>query len=233
MKTSPLITAISEGFAYVRGPKTSGDPTYREKAVIITPFMFLYASVYLFLNHFPVEAPNLLPMLQIDQDIPFLVWTVYPYSVLLASGILLPLFIRSRELIYRTMSAYVVSLAINATIWALYPTTYPRPAAPVGGSLTEAYYLLMMQMDTPLNCLPSGHITSPAVMAWAVARENPRYAKAIWMSYAILAVSVLTTKQHYFWDIVAGMGCAALAVFLVNSYADRKEGLLSNRRADV
>lgn len=229
-----LFSYFSQGFALVRGPKSpDGELRFREKAAIITPFMLLYASVYLFLNHFPVNEPHLLPMLAIDKETPFLLWTIYPYTLLLASGILLPVLIRSRERLYQTMSAYVVSLAINASIWFAYPTTYPRPPAPGTGGLTEAYYLLMMQMDTPLNCLPSGHITSPAVMAWAVARENPRYAKLIWGTYVVLAFSVLTTKQHYFWDIVAGMSCAAVAVFLVNSFAERRAEQLGKQRADV
>ncbi len=217
-------SAFSKAFALARGPKSpSGELSFREKAAIITPFMLLYASVYLLLNHFPVNSPNLLPMLAIDKETPFLLWTIYPYTLLLASGILLPVFIRSRDRLYQTMSAYVVSLAINASIWFAYPTTYPRPPAPGTGSLTEAYYLMMMQMDTPLNCLPSGHITSPAVMAWAVARENPRYAKQIWAVYAVLAFSVLTTKQHYFWDIVAGLSCAAFSVYLVSAFASRRQ----------
>lgn len=190
------------------------------KLAIVTLFMLANSAIYLYLNHNPSAEPNLLPMLWIDERIEFMAWTVWPYTLLMVANVTLPFLIKSRALLYWTLRAYVVGISLNIFIWIIYPTTYPRPPLPAGNTLSELWYLTLMSADTPNNCLPSGHITIPAVMVWALSRQWPRFAVAapMWAGFLLLSVTILTTKQHYFWDLPAGLATAVVGVGAATLY---------------
>jgi hypothetical protein len=103
------------------------------------------------------------------------------------------------------MVTFSVAISIHVLFWTLWPTTYPRPPAPAGGTLTQDLYLLLIYWDSPANCFPCGHITVPSLLVYFIGREQPRKAFWIWPMWAILSISILTTKQHYLWDLMGGL----------------------------
>ena len=75
--------------------------------------------------------------------------------------------------------------------------------------------------DNPWNAWPSLHIVHSYLLARLMTlwvnreHEGKPLAKAflilLWVEYALLCVSILTTKQHYLFDLATGLATAMLA----------------------
>lgn len=185
---------------------------FRTTLLLVAPLTLINTLAYLLLNNFPLSEPSLLPMTAIDRAVPFLVWTVWPYALLLLSDVVLPFLIRDRRRFLDMLRAYAVAISCNVLIWAIFPTTFPRPPAPEGDSLTASFYNLMVSVDTPNCCFPSGHITIPAILVWTLGRQHPRAAAPLWIAFALLSVTIVTTRQHYLVDLFGGLGTAMIGV---------------------
>jgi len=189
-------------------------PYLRRNFRVLMPLALVNAAGYLLLNHFPPREPAYLPLTAVDVATPFLVWTTWAYAVLLLSDIALPMCIRDTRVFNDAVRAFFVVLAVNLSVWSVFPTTYPRPPPPQGDSLSEQFYRLLVAADRPTNCFPSSHIAIPALSLWALSREHPRKAPWMWALYVLFALSILTTKQHYLVDLFGGLGVAAIAIIV-------------------
>lgn len=190
---------------------TTRIPWGRNAAALLPLTALLYAG-YQLSNRIHLLEPRFLPLTELDRAIPMLLWTVWPYFLLVLL-LFLPLGIRDRALFRRTLWAFTLAVCLNIAVWMLLPTVFPRPPRPEGGGLTGVAYRWLCSIDTPANCLPSGHITSPAVGCWALATEHPRHRLWIWPSFLLLSATILTTKQHYLWDLPAGLITAGLGIW--------------------
>jgi membrane-associated phospholipid phosphatase len=197
--------------------------TMLEKAAFVGPIAIVNGVGYWWLNHH-LRTPALLPLSPLDRAVPFLPWTLWPYMVLFVSDVVLPLSLRDRRVFRDVVLAYVVAILCNVVLWNLYPTTYPRPDPPLGPSITDASFRIMMAVDSPNVCFPSGHITIPAVGCWGLAREHPRWRTAIWAVFALLSLTVLSTKQHYAVDILGGFGTALVGIVVVRRRSKAEAG---------
>jgi hypothetical protein len=169
-------------------------------------------TLYQVTNRYHLFPPRTLPLTALDRAIPFWPWTVVPYFVLIG-GMYLPAFLQDRSFFLRTMTALTIGVLINYTIFALWPTTLVRPPAPTGTAFYEDWYRWLTVIDTPANCFPSGHITAPAIGCWALAREHPQRRWGIALLFVPFALTILTTKQHYVWDLFGGLATAAIGIF--------------------
>ena len=167
-----------------------------------------------------------LPLTVIDRAIPFWTWTVVPYFVLIG-GMYLPAVVGDELLFRRTMVALTIGVLINDAVFALWPTTYPRPALPAGTAFYDGWYRWLTTIDTPANCFPSGHITAPAIGCWALSREHPRARWLVRLAFIPFALSILSTKQHYLWDLMGGLVTAAIGIV-----ATRKMGRDASARQE-
>src|SRR6185436_14225959 len=96
----------------------------------------------------------------------------------------------------------LIDRAIPFLPWtiALYLTTIARPA--VDSAAFDGLWLF----DVPENCFPSLHVS----LAIIAAAYWPR-ARWIGIAWAIaIAVSTMTTKQHYFVDVAGGIAMGFL-----------------------
>jgi hypothetical protein len=183
----------------------------RRNFTVVVPWTsFLYIG-YQLTNHYQVFPVYTLPATPLDRAVPFLVWTVIPYFLLIA-GMYLPIFLRSDAALRESMTALTVAVLINYSIFFFFPTVIERPPLPVGDSLSDGLYRWLIGIDSPANCFPSGHITAPAIGCWFLARQRLRWWPGIVGTYAVLAVSVLTTRQHYVIDIAGGLVTAAIGI---------------------
>jgi membrane-associated phospholipid phosphatase len=182
------------------------------RLALVIPLAAVNTVGYLVANEYPLFARNHLPLTPVDRAIPFLVWTVWPYAMLLLSDIVLPFLVRDRALFSRMLVAYGVAIGTNFLIWSLFPTVIARPDLPSGDSLSEAAYRLLIAIDRAGNCFPSGHVTIPSVGVWALSCEWRRHRVALWIVLALFSLSILTTKQHYVADLLAGFATAMLGI---------------------
>jgi hypothetical protein len=203
------------------GPVTYNLRLMWRNALLVVPWTsFLYIG-YQLTNRYPLSTPHTLPLLQFERDIPFLVWTVVPYFLLIG-GMYLPVLLQSRARLIEAMTALTITVLINYSIFILFPTVMDRPPVPVGDSFAEVLYRWLIGIDTPANCFPSGHISVPAIGCWYLMQErSPVRGRWITAVYVVLALSVLTTKQHYAIDIPGGLATAAIGIFFGRRLARR------------
>jgi membrane-associated phospholipid phosphatase len=73
----------------------------------------------------------------------------------------------------------------------------------------------LLTVDRPVNCVPSLHVANASVCAFALRQEGTewRYGAPVWL--ALIVLSTLTTKQHFFIDIAAGVLLAAFSFWRV------------------
>lgn len=175
---------------------------------------FLYLG-YQLTNHNQFFPANELPLFEFEKQIPFLVWTVVPYFLLIG-GMYLPVLIRTPEHFMKCLYAFGIAVTINYTIFIFYPTVYPRPELPDPGSISGWLYHWLVGIDTPANCFPSGHVCVPGIGIWYVSQEHPEYRVLLWSVFALFVLTVLTTKQHYAVDILGGLFTAAIGIKLAD-----------------
>lgn len=178
-------------------------------------------TIYQATNRYHLFPPVTLPMTPLDRAIPFWTWTVVPYFLLIA-GMYLPALIKDVSLFKRTLAAITIGVLINYTIFLLWPTTYPRPPLPDGDRFYDNWYRWLTVIDTPANCFPSGHITAPAIGVWAVSRQYPRWRWPLLILFGFLSVTILTTKQHYIWDLFGGLVTAAIGIVSTSKMSGRQ-----------
>ncbi len=188
--------------------------TFPARLALVIPLAAINTVGYLVANEYPLFARSDLPLTAIDRALPFLVWTVWPYAMLLLADVVLPFLVRDRALFNRMLLAYGIAIGTNFLVWSLFPTAIARPDLPSGESLSEAAYRLLVAIDGAGNCFPSGHITIPSVGIWALSCEWRRHRVALWLVLALFSLSILTTKQHYVADLLGGFATAILGIAL-------------------
>lgn len=183
----------------------------RNTIAMLIVTLVLYSG-YQLSNRFHLIEPRYLPLSSLDNAIPFLMWTVWPYFLLIFMAFL-PIAIRNRNLFNQTMWAFTIAVSLNIGFWLLYPTIFHRPPLPAEEGYSAFAYRWLCSIDTPANCFPSGHITSPAIGCWALSKESPKYKTAIWVCFALLSLTILSTKQHYIWDLPGGLLTAFIGIY--------------------
>lgn len=184
--------------------------TLKRLAAVVIWTSALY-TIYQATNRYHLFPPVMLPMTSLDHAIPFWTWTVVPYFLLIA-GMYLSALIKDVGMFKRTLAAITIGVLINYTIFLLWPTTYPRPPLPDGTRFYDDWYRWLTVIDTPANCFPSGHITAPAIGVWALSRQYPRWRWLFIILFIPLSLTILTTKQHYVWDLFGGLVTAAIGI---------------------
>lgn len=184
--------------------------TMRERLTALVVLGTAVVGAYCYLNVAPVFTPGTLPMTALDQAIPFILWTVWPYVGLNVSNAVMPFFVHKRSNFRQLVVTLSIAMAISILFWLFWPISFARPDVPTANTASAYLYRALIQVDQPLNCFPSAHIAGPAVQLIFVTRENPKLKFALWGIFGLAALTVLTTKQHYGWDV---LGAVALVLF--------------------
>ncbi|MFM8468579.1 MAG: cytochrome P450, partial [Limisphaerales bacterium] len=174
-------------------------------------------SGYQVTNRWHWWPPVTLPLTWLDRAVPLLEWTVWPYLVL-AGCIFLPLLLQDRHVFRRCMVALGCGYSVNLLIFAVWPTMLPREGLPDGWH--HAAFAWLYAVDTPANCFPSGHITAPFIAFHALAREHRHWRGRLWLVFAMLCPTILTTKQHYVVDLLGGLATGMFGVWLSGKWAE-------------
>jgi membrane-associated phospholipid phosphatase len=195
--------------------------TLHRRGAIVLTLAIAQTAIYLWLNHHPLIPSRELPLTAIDRALPFLPWSVWIYLALLSSEGVLALGVRDDATFRRMVVAYTLAMSLAFLTYACWPTRFPRPQAPEPGSWGGAGYRWLVAIDAPECCFPSGHVIVPAIVCFSLARDRRRRWPVI--LFVLLVPSVLTTKQHYFWDVIAGIVIAAAAL-IVAATLDQRRG---------
>jgi membrane-associated phospholipid phosphatase len=175
-------------------------------------YSFAYALYYI-TNHFPIVTPVLLPMGWIDLNTPFMPWTVLIYMSEYFYFAFVYILLRREDNINKYLYSYFFAQIVACFIFIVYPVTYPRELFPIPTDIPlwlQGMWTWLRTADAPTNCLPSLHVTSVYLSAFAFITDKQK--KLFWVFFiwsTLIALTTLTTKQHYLVDIITGIMLAS------------------------
>ncbi len=185
------------------------------------------STAYLLSNRFHIATPEVLSPGGFERWVPQLPWTVWIYASYPILFIVAYLSERDNE----RLNAYFYSiLAINLLsqlVFVFFPTTILRTelgAIPDSDGLGIVLLGMIQSVDTPANCVPSLHVSASVLAALVIAPRSIlwKWFCGIWA--LAIAISTLTTEQHYLVDVVCGslLALACYWVFYQNTgYSER------------
>ena len=170
------------------------------------------AAGYFLTNRFQLSDPKVLPLGPIGQAIPFLPWTVFVYLTHMPMY-LSPYFSeREAKNLNPYLYALIADIVISCSIFFIFPTQFPRDAGTFSqlSGLTGLAFELIYAFDQPNNCFPSFHVSLVflASFYW-IGKSQLKF--ALYFFWAVLvAISTLTTRQHFLIDVCGGYAMAWL-----------------------
>ena len=164
----------------------------------ILNFVF-YFGIQSFISH---NSINLLTPL--DMQIPFIPEFVWVYHSFIPVLIITMLgLIKSKRLFLSTLSALFIAMIILSSFYVFLPAQYPRELWQTeSGTISEWLVSLTRMIDSPGNCLPSGHNTFAWLLILFVAHSScaKQYSwlkPAFFVWGVLVSISTLVLKQHY------------------------------------
>ena len=103
----------------------------------------------------------------------------------------------------------VVGAICHLTIGAEYPRPVLRPPY---ADLSATFMAWVQSVDAPGNVFPSLHVAHTTMLSILLIRDRPVLGRVALVMATLLALSTLTTKQHFIADVVAGYVLAFIGV---------------------
>jgi membrane-associated phospholipid phosphatase len=194
------------------------------KFTLLGGFTLGFLVFYVYPNFFPLFNPRYLPLLLIDRITPFMPWTflIYTSDYILIFLVLILLDNKEQVNAFARMAFGV--LVCCGMFFLFLPTVYPRPLYPeVNNILVAGTMNFIALADNPNNCFPSMHIALTGVSIWAIRFFSRRLHLLFWPWALAIYVSTLTTKQHYFLDILGGIVVMVIIASLEWALFERKK----------
>jgi len=166
----------------------------------------LQSFVYFGIGHLHLTRSTELLRTRLDDAIPFWPWTSWCYLPFYAGVFLIAIAgIRRRVLFQRAVMAVFVVMSIGALGHILIGAEYPRPILhPPYANLSEWFLASVQRIDPPGNVFPSLHVAHTTMLALILIQDRPRLGRVALAMATALALSTLTTKQHFLADVVSG-----------------------------
>lgn len=148
-----------------------------------------------------------------EHNIPVIPWTVIPYwSIDLLYGLSFML-CRGAHQVDRHALRLLTSQLISIGFFISLPLRFSFER-PVVEGFFGPFFKVLTSMDEPYNQAPSLHI-SLLIIIWAQLCKLPspwRWGAHIWCG--LIALSVLTTHQHHFFDLPSGAAVGLLCLWV-------------------
>jgi membrane-associated phospholipid phosphatase len=176
----------------------------------------LQSIVYFGIGHATFPRSTELLRTGLDDAIRFLPWTAWCYLPFYAGTFIVAIAgFRRRALFDRTARSVVVVMIIGALCHLFIRAEYPRPVLvpPLHGP-SEAFMAWVQHVDAPGNVFPSLHVAHTTMLSLLLLRDRPRLGLVALFMATCLAISTLTTKQHFLADVVSGYLLAFFGTWL-------------------
>jgi hypothetical protein len=210
---APSLAAASPGAAALQCVLACIGRQFWLKAFGITAFMWLFFVGYFSLLRHPTQAALEMPLTAIDRWVAFQPWALWPYISLWFYVVIPPsLLISARSLV--AYGVWVGSLCVaGLACFYFWPTAVPRSALSTDGLIG---FDLLRGVDAAGNACPSLHVAAATFSALWIHRlvgsltlpQWLRAANAVW--FALIVWSTLATRQHVWWDVLAGLALGLL-----------------------
>lgn len=176
----------------------------------------IFCVVYTIAGATPFREATILSPSDIDRLIPLITSTVWIYMAQFLFLLFSVLALKKTEAISRALYAMAVASALSFAVFFVYPTTITREMV-VSEGLTGLLFGFLYRIDSSANCFPSLHVSLAWIAAAGVYEEHKKKGFVAFFVAALISLSTLTTKQHYFIDVAAGLALAALCRALLSN----------------
>jgi membrane-associated phospholipid phosphatase len=170
----------------------------------------LQSLVYFGIGHLHLNRSTELLRTRLDDALPFWPWTAWCYLPFYAGVFILAIAgFRRRALFNRAVLAVFVVMSIGALGHIFIGAEYPRPVLhPPHADISAAFLAWVQHIDPPGNVFPSLHVAHTTMLALLLIKDRPRLGLVTLVMATMLALSTLTTKQHFLADVVSGYALA-------------------------
>jgi membrane-associated phospholipid phosphatase len=156
-----------------------------------------------------------LPVTFIDRGIHFHIGFAYVY---ISFYVMFLISIISNKKTYSLKCA--ISIVINALIASCIFFFFPTrmPSAIYTSEEHTNYFLsrFVQSLDVQTNCFPSLHIANAFIAAYYLTLDRKLFVKCIvWTWFILICWSVISTGQHYFYDIIGGLILALISLYII------------------
>jgi len=186
------------------------------------------------------------PEIALDRQIPVIGWMIAPYMALYlfypATLLTNPMDDRHRlELISGVQMLSMITL-LCSVIFITLPAEIDMRDQIDFDSLAGwevALFESMHFMDNPWNAWPSLHIAHSYFLARAITRwvqasysnttARKLFLTILWVEFVLLSISILTTKQHYIWDLFTGLLAGFTAWYVAEPFLNKVRDLADDK----
>jgi len=175
------------------------------------------SAVYFGIGYRHRPRSTTLLLTAVDRAIPFWPWTVWFYLPFYAGIFIMGMAgFRTRGLYYRAVVGVLTTVLLGALGHMFVGAEYPRPiVSPPWADASVAFLGWVQGVDPPGNVFPSLHVAQSSAIALVLREDRPRLGLVATIMAALLALSTLSTKQHFLADVVAGLAIALVTRALV------------------
>ena len=170
----------------------------------------LQSLVYFGIGHLHLNRSTELLRTRLDDAIPFWPWTAWCYLPFYAGVFIIAIIgIKRRDLFNRALISVVIVMTIGAAGHIFIGAEYPRPVLhPPYPDISSAFLAAVQGIDPPGNVFPSLHVAHTTMLALILIKDRPRLGRVALAMATALALSTLTTKQHFIADVLSGYALA-------------------------
>ncbi|MEJ0080550.1 MAG: phosphatase PAP2 family protein [Puia sp.] len=156
-----------------------------------------------------------LPLTFIDRAISFHIVFAYIY-ISFYFMFLISIVTNDKNYALQCAISIVINAVIASCIFFFFPTHMP---VAIYASEEHTYYFLsklLHTLDVSTNCFPSLHIANAFTSAYYLAVKRKLILRSIiWLWFILICWSVISTGQHYFYDIIGGIFLALISLYIV------------------
>lgn len=178
-------------------------PTTRKNMFWALGVYVYFLVFYLSTNRIQLFEARTLFVFEFERQIPIMPWTSWIYH----TAYILPLFTAARLIMSPRFKWAAMAIAAQVTvsciIFLFYPTVIDRPMVSVTGIGSFGLWLVQW-LDQPYNCFPSLHVGLCFTASLIYLYESRRIGLIMLIWSLAIAVTTLTTKQHYLLDVLGG-----------------------------
>lgn len=178
----------------------------------------VYATIgfgYLLVNHLVAGRQLYEIWTELDRRWPFDARFIWIYNLVYVTPLSILLFVPRIEDLRRAGMALLANVAVAFPTFVLFPVTLPRPEESLRLDWSSLVTDFVWQLDKPINCFPSIHVSIAFTTAFIVLRFHRGVGVLVLGSAIAISISTLFVKQHYVLDIVAGIALGGGSYWLL------------------
>ena len=170
----------------------------------------LQSLVYFGIGHLHLNRSTEILRTRLDDAIPFWPWTAWCYLPFYAGVFIIAIAgIKRRAVFNGAVRAVLVVMSVGAVCHILIGAEYPRPVLhPPYPDISAAFLAAVQGIDPPGNVFPSLHVAHTTMLALILMKDRARVGLVALAMATALALSTLTTKQHFLADVLSGYALA-------------------------